>query len=356
VIVPGEGATADLYRQFADVSTQAYDALTIPRSPTSLIRASGRLRADVEAFRSRIRELRPDLVVVATATLPAVQIAARREGVPVVLEASELLTSGRALPRRLAGQALVRRAGALADVVFACSKAVAAEYAGARAPVIVSYPPIDVASEGDGASFRARHGLPAEGPVVLAIGSITERRGHDVLVEAMSIVRRDHPAMCVIAGVPFPRPQDLEFDRRLRELAGQADGAVLLIGYEPRVGDAYAAADVVVNPRRDPEAFGRVPCEALAAGRPVVAARTGAVPEVLRDGVTALLVPPGDAAGLASAVNSLLADPELGRRLAQHGREDVLRRFSAAAARERFGAGLRLIATRDDGGNGRTGS
>jgi glycosyltransferase involved in cell wall biosynthesis len=348
VIVPGDGATADLYRQFATVHTLPYEALTLPKSPLSMLSLGRRTRQDVANFKAKLRELDPELVVVSSATLPAVQIAARREGIPVALEASELLTSGRAAPRRAAGRALIRAAGRRADVVFACSDAVAAEYAGVAAPVLTSYPPIaDRYAGGDGPAFRREHGIPGDAQLVLAAGSITERRGHDVLIEAMSIVNRSRgsrPAFLAIAGEPFPRPQDRAFQRRLETLAEKAGETVRLTGFDSDLTGAYAAADVVVNPRRDPEAFGRVPCEALVAGCAVVAARTGAVAEVLHDGETALLVPPGDAAATAAAIETLLGDPALAARMAARGRADVLERFSDEAAITVFSRGLALVA------------
>jgi glycosyltransferase involved in cell wall biosynthesis len=206
----------------------------------------------------------------------------------------------------------------------------------------VVYPPIaDRFAGGSGPAFRKRHGIPPDAPLVLAVGSITERRGQAVLVEAIRRVRDELPAICAIVGDPFPRAPDLDFDRRLRVLAaGLGEGVAYMVGYEPRIADAYAAADVVVNPSTGPEAFGRVACEALAAGRPVVATRTGATPEVLRDGETALLVAPGDPHAMADAIAGLLADPASALHMAERGRADVLRRFPPDAARERFSAGI----------------
>jgi len=63
-------------------------------------------------------------------------------------------------------------------------------------------------------------------------------------------------------------------------------------------------------------------------GRPVVATRGGGVTEIIRDGETGLLVPPGDASALAAAVGCILSHPALAERLAQKGREDVSQRFS----------------------------
>ncbi len=150
-------------------------------------------------------------------------------------------------------------------------------------------------------------------------------------------------ARVAIVGEPHPRPRDLEYRDRLAALAaelGVAD-AVSFAGHRDDVSGVLAGADVVVNPRLVGEAFGRVACEALSAGTPVVAMREGAVPEVLRDEETALLVEPGDPGAIASAALRLLRDPGLAERLVAAGRRDVLRRFSP----ERSLAEFRRVAT-----------
>jgi glycosyltransferase involved in cell wall biosynthesis len=77
------------------------------------------------------------------------------------------------------------------------------------------------------------------------------------------------------------------------------------------------------------ETFGISCLEAMAFGLPVVATRAGGLPEVVEDGVTGLLVPPGDTHALAEAIGRLLRDPDLRRRLGEAGRERVLARFTA---------------------------
>ena len=78
----------------------------------------------------------------------------------------------------------------------------------------------------------------------------------------------------------------------------------------------YAAADLMVWPAVN-EAYGMALLEAQAAGLPVVAGRTGGVPDVVRDGVTGLLPPVGDAAAFAAAVVTLLGDPGMRRRFGE---------------------------------------
>jgi glycosyltransferase involved in cell wall biosynthesis len=241
----------------------------------------------------------------------------------------------------------------VATAVLACSNTVARQYSGARRALVTTlYPPIGDYSGGDPDAFRSRIGIDAGRRCVTAIGNITENRGQDVLIRALPAIRDRVPeAHCLIVGDPHPRPQDLAYRERLRELARQlrvAD-AITFAGHQDAVADVYAAAEVVVNPRRVGEAFGRVPCEALVAGRPVVAMREGAVPEVLRDGETALLVPPGDPGALAEAVVRLLRDGELVSRLVAEGRREVTRRFSP----ERSLAVFRRVVTELAGARGR---
>ncbi|HMJ95165.1 MAG TPA: glycosyltransferase [Thermoleophilaceae bacterium] len=152
----------------------------------------------------------------------------------------------------------------------------------------------------------------------------------------MAIIRERLPdVQLLIVGDPHPRPVDLAFACELRALAtalGVADAVVVagsdVIGHGPRaMADVYAAADLVVNPARFAEPFGRVAAEALVAGRPVVATAVGGIPEVIRDGVDGLLVSPDDPVALAAAVSRLLDAPQLCEKFVACGRERVLEKF-----------------------------
>jgi glycogen(starch) synthase len=103
---------------------------------------------------------------------------------------------------------------------------------------------------------------------------------------------------------------------RLARRLGVED-RVEVTGFVPheRVPSALGAADVLVLPSFYEE-LGTVLVEALHAGLPVVASRVGGIPELVEDGITGLLVAPRDPAGLAGAIDAVLGDPVLARRLA----------------------------------------
>src|SRR4029077_5123381 len=120
---------------------------------------------------------------------------------------------------------------------------------------------------------------------------------------------------------------------RLRHLAHELDiaGCVTFLGNCSDIPSVLSALDVLVHCPTAPEPFGRVLAEAMAAGRPVVAARCGGIPEVVIDGVTGFLVPPVDVGAFTVAVVRLLEDPELCRRLGDAGRRRAEARFGIGA-------------------------
>jgi len=89
----------------------------------------------------------------------------------------------------------------------------------------------------------------------------------------------------------------------------------------------YNQAEVFVSPSLY-EGFGLPAAEAMACGAPIVATTAGAFPEVIEDGVSGLLVPPGDARALADAIERVLGDGLLQRRLGREGRQRIVEQFS----------------------------
>jgi glycosyltransferase involved in cell wall biosynthesis len=149
-------------------------------------------------------------------------------------------------------------------------------------------------------------GPPAEPPEVLYVGRLSPEKNIDTLVQAVGDLN------LVVAG-----------DGPLRERVPHALGAVP----HAEVERLLERASVLVAPC-EREGFGLAAAEAMAFGRPVVAAAGGALLDLVADGETGLLVPPRDAPAMRAAVQELLGDPDLRERLGLAGRE---------LARERFG-------------------
>jgi glycosyltransferase involved in cell wall biosynthesis len=331
VVLPAPGRATRLFEPHSHVTCLPYASATFPDGAVEAARAGARLARDVVLLRRHLRARQPDLVIVVATVLPAPLLAARLERVPSLVYAAEILDRGHVggLLRGLGAAATARLVRQLARCVVACSETVAAQFRGGPADVRVIYPGIPPQIAG-GSRGRLRPGDNC-GPCLAVVGSITPGRGQDVAVRALAALRASLPnAHLLLAGAPHPRPSDLAFERRLRKLAGELGvaGAVSFLGHEEDVADVYAAADVVVNPARASEGFGRAAVEALAAGRPVVASRVGAVPEVLRDGVDAFLIPPDDPDALGSAIRRLLTDDALARSFVERGRTRVIDQFA----------------------------
>jgi len=169
---------------------------------------------------------------------------------------------------------------------------------------------------------RERFGLPAAGPLVLSVGHLKRRKGFDVLVQALGIVRAEfadtHLAVVGPGNASLLRQQtaDLGIGDAVRFL-GEVDERDLV--------SLYHACDLfALLPRVDGghfEGFGLVFLEANACGKPVVGTRSGGVPDAIVDGETGYLVDEDDAAGAAEAMLRLLRDPAHAARLGARGRQ-----------------------------------
>lgn len=197
----------------------------------------------------------------------------------------------------------------------------------AEKTVMVVYPCVNekLVTIGADAVFAA----PSGKKILLTIGRLVARKGHDTVIRALPAIAAQVPEILYIVGGDGPERERLT--RLAREL-GIAE-RVLFLGAVPEINipALYAAADIFVMPTRqigaDVEGFGLVFLEANAFGKPVVGGRSGGVPEAIVDGETGLLVPPDDPQALAEAVIRIFKNPDLMARLGERGRERVREEF-----------------------------
>jgi glycosyltransferase involved in cell wall biosynthesis len=233
---------------------------------------------------------------------------------------------------------LVRRLAPLATCYVANSGATREDLVALGVPpelIAVVYPPIDLQDFEVAAPTtppsRAAHGVPADAPCFGILGKLQGWKGQTVFLRAARRVLDAHPdARAWIVG-DAPAGEEA-FAAELRALAaslGIAD-RVVFTGFVTDVPGVLRCLDVVVHASVGREPFGRVIVEAMMMGRPVVAADSGGPREIIEDGRTGLLVPRGDDAALAAAINRLLGDRALAAAMGEAGRREATRRFSAA--------------------------
>jgi glycosyltransferase involved in cell wall biosynthesis len=340
---PLPGTVARSYQALATVTPMPYVPLTVPRSVRAAIGLPLRFTREFRAFREHIRRTQPDLAVIATGVLPAALMAARLEGIPTIVRVAEIFEKGyvHGPARSVGARAVVLLLRMLSDAIVCSSDAVAAQFGPSGSPLVETIcPGIDpYHGEGDTQKVRTEFALGNAHPMVAVVGNVTHARGQDLTIRAMPKILESHPdAHLLLAGAPHARPVDIAFERRLQGLAKSlgVESHVTFAGFVENVADVYAAADILVNPARFNEPFGRVALEGLVANVPVVAARIGAIPEVLRNGEDSLLVPAEDPGAISAAVIKLADDPDMAAQLATNGRARVLREFGMKRVADDF--------------------
>lgn len=172
-----------------------------------------------------------------------------------------------------------------------------------------------------------RSPLLPPGDFLLFVGALARHKGVDTLLAAHAALPDAPPLVLMGAAVG---------ESALPPGGPPSNARVIRDAPHPLVLEGWARCAIGAAPSRWPEPFGIVAAEALALGRPFVAACAGGLPDIVRHGETGLLVPPGDAPALTGALARLLADPALGARLGAAGRARVLERFTATAVAARL--------------------
>jgi glycosyltransferase involved in cell wall biosynthesis len=312
------------YRRFADpLLSRGIETVLLPGGPD----LNPILLARVVQL---IRSVNPDLVHthLVHADLHG-QIASRVVRVPAVTSVHSTDTFHRFLPYRGAarlGVRLARRVIAVSQHVRREIEEIGAAPAGTVAVVPYGMDAVDwVLPAAERNSLRARLGV---GPDEIAVGvasRLIRDKGHDVLLDAMTRVDRGATHLKLLVAGDGPLRSSLE--ERAHQLL---PGMVRFIGYSSDVRAFMNACDYIVFPTLPAlsEGFGLAALEAMAAGRPVVASAVGALPEVVANGETGLVVAPGDATELASALTMLFRDARLRRQMGAAGRQRALSVFT----------------------------
>lgn len=311
------------------------------------------LPGDPAIFRA-VRRHRPDLVVLDPA-LP-VGLCGRwlRRPYAVVLHGAEVTVPGRLPGSKQLLASVLRHA----DHLIAAGGYPAAEArhaAGDATPPATIVPPgVDVTrfrplDPGERAEARAHFGLPADAPVVVSISRLVPRKGMATLLDAVPHLLERHPDLVVAIGGDGRQRQAL--DRQAAELGDH----VRMLGRvsEGDLPRLYGCADVYAMLCRnrwgglEQEGFGIVFLEAAACAVPQVAGDSGGVADAVVDGETGIIVRrPDDAAEAAAAIDRLLSDPDLRRRMGEAGRRRAETELSYDVLARHLDAALLALETR----------
>jgi glycosyltransferase involved in cell wall biosynthesis len=305
------------------------EALGIPALPVTfppwrkISSCFSRYRA-VRELRAALQRFRPELIHVndlwwVPHTLRAVK-RLRDRSIPVIVHVRQNLN-----PRKARSYELDR-----VDHALAVSHRIqeTLEQGGVtRQRVSTLYSGVDMSaatSEDEGASIRITHGIPSDAFVLGTVANLLSIKGLETMIEAMPSVRMKVPmAHYVIVGGGS--------DTYLQELLNlckdlAVSDVVHFVGFRRPPWAYLAAMDLYVQPSRD-EALGIAAIEAMAMGKPVVAARVGGLPEVVIEGSTGRLFPPGDVSALSQAVVQLFQEPAVRLAMGRSGRERARRVF-----------------------------
>lgn len=176
---------------------------------------------------------------------------------------------------------------------------------------------------------------------IFCLSRIDSNKGHDLLLNAFDIVRKDHPDVHLVIGGGSPKPEQRELDvlKTITKIINEKgiDERVRVIGYVPDdlLVALYQQAELFVLPSIF-EPFGMTAQEAMACGTPVVASKLGGIRSVISSGENGMLIDPSDADEFADAISMLLKDRHLAERLGNEAHKTIREYYSWEAIAERY--------------------
>ena len=188
-----------------------------------------------------------------------------------------------------------------------------------------------LAFAGDAAQMRSSLGIADETSAIACIAHLADKKGQADLITAVALLREKWPDLhCFLVGTG----ENMDSLRRQAEGLGVAQRAVLL-GYRTDAVAIMNAMDMIILPSLGKEGLPLVLLEAALLGKPAICSNIPGNNEVVLDGVTGLLFPPGDAAALAGRIDALLSDCEQRRRMGNAARERAQQEFTIEAMTDR---------------------
>jgi glycosyltransferase involved in cell wall biosynthesis len=287
---------------------------------------------------TRLRKLKPTLLHVHHVWPAAdryLTLLARAAGVPHLVVTEHITGESHSGGQRALKRDELRRADAVTAVTGAIVETLVRDYAIERSRVRVVPNGADLPdeeTEGPAAKrWRERYLCTPIKPLWVVAGRLEEQKGHDLLFEALSTILKQNLDFTLVVAGEGSRRSWLEQQALSLRLAPR----VQFVGQVEDVGSLLAAADAVLLPSRW-EGLPLVLLEAMARGRPIVASSVGGVPDVVQDGVNGTLVPPGDAAALAAALEQLHRKADRAGRMGRAAADTVREHYTWHAVVDGF--------------------
>jgi glycosyltransferase involved in cell wall biosynthesis len=287
---------------------------------------------------TRLRKLKPTLLHVHHVWPAAdryLTLLARAAGVPHLVVTEHITGESHSAGQRALKRDELRRADAVTAVTGAIVETLVRDYGIERTRVQVvpngADLPDEETEEPAAKRWRERYLCTPIKPLWVVAGRLEEQKGHDLLFEALSAVLRQGLDFTLVVAGDGSRRSWLEQQALSLRLAPR----VQFVGQVEDVGSLLAAADAVLLPSRW-EGLPLVLLEAMARGRPIVATAVGGVPDVIQDGVNGTLVPPGDAAALAAALEQLHRKADRAGRMGHAAAETVREHYTWHAVVDGF--------------------
>jgi glycosyltransferase involved in cell wall biosynthesis len=197
----------------------------------------------------------------------------------------------------------------------------------------IVYEPIDIkkfSKNQDISLIQQQFSITKSNYIVSNIGRITPWKGQHYFLQAMEDIIRQYPdTKAFIVGEPGETEEDKEYFNLLQYMSQKTslNGHVFLTGKRNDIAEIMSLSDIVVHSSSKPEPFGLVIAEAMATGTPVIATQGGGPIEIIKNGITGLLVPMKSATGIKEAIQKLFESKVLRKTISVNARKDVTERF-----------------------------